>query len=433
MSKRIADGLWYLAITLYILAGVRFVPLHGDETTQIFMGRDFYYHVQGQTERIWYQDWDQLDGDEASEQQLRLINGTLPKYLFGAVAYLSGYRLEEINQQWAWGSGWQWNHTHGHVPPRDLLLRARLASASLLAVSAVGIFLCGYQLNGRGVAYLASAYYVLNPAVLVNGRRAMMEGSLLAFTVLAVLIALQLLQTRRWWHYALLGVVSGLAVASKHTAAITIVITFAVCGIVSLWSRTQRTRNVFNLVIAGLLALIVFLSLNPAWWSQPQAAMDSLITLRRDLLAGQVQFFGGYDTPHAQAMSAINHSLIVLPMVVDSDFDEFYSQQADAIAYYTRSGWGGVSLGGSLWGAAVMALLIGVGCWRLWCAPIARSSAWLVSAWLLAMIILTVVITPINWQRYYLPLYPVLALLIGLGGDSLLSAFSRRLYKLIQN
>lgn len=413
------DILWCIAITAYILAGVQAVPLHGDESTQIYMGRDVYYHLQGNTEQVLFRDWELLEGDDSTEQQLRLLNGTLPKYLFGAVAYLSAYELEDINQQWAWGSGWDWNHQNGHVPSDDLLFRSRLVSASLLAISAIALFYVGYTVFGRNVAYLASAYYTLNPAILVNGRRAMMEGAMLAFTILAILIALHLLKNRCWWHYVLLGIISGLAVASKHTSIVTIATIFAVCGVYFL---IYHKKHILYLFASGALSLLVFFALNPAWWTAPLSAPATVLELRQELLAGQVGFFGGYESINEQVTGFARQSFVVLPIYADSNFDDFYSAQLETIENYDSSLLSGVSLGGSIIGAMIVFILVVIGVASLWLYEKTHTAhKWLITTWFLAMVLLTLILTPLEWQRYYLPIYPVVGLLGAIGIEFLLS------------
>ena len=97
------------------------------------------------------------------------------------------------------------------------------------------IFALGQMLGGRPVAYLASLYYALNPALLIEGRRAMMEGSLTFFSLLTVLAGIWLLQKRRWWTAILLGIAAGLALASKHTAVFTVVRSVWVCALFIRW------------------------------------------------------------------------------------------------------------------------------------------------------------------------------------------------------
>lgn len=412
----IVDSLWCMALSIFVLMGIRLVPLHGDEPTLIFMGRDFYYHLQGNTSQIGFQDWEALTGEAATEQQLRLINGTLPKYLYGAIAYFSGYAIDDINQQWAWGLGWDWNFDNGHVPPDALLYRTRLVSTGLLAVSALALFGIGHIIAGRAVAMIASAYYVLNPAILMNGRRAMMEGSMLAFTLLALLIALQLLKHRSWWWYIILGIVSGLAVASKHTAIVTIAAIFISCSIYLLLKEKDRFQPILRLIGAGVVSLIVFFVLNPAWWSDPLGAMRATLDLRGDLLSSQVGFFGGYGSRLEQVQGFANQSFIVIPMYAESDLDGFISNQTDIIAQYQASPFSGISIGGSWLGGLLLAVLTIIGAINLWLSShIESSTKWIMMAWLIAMVALTLGLTPLEWQRYYIPIYPVIGLLSALG------------------
>jgi hypothetical protein len=415
MPKRLLDGLWCLALCAYILAGAALVPFHGDESTQIYMGRDFFYALNGQS--VALQAFESLDGQAATQQQLRLINGTLPKYFFGAITYFQGYSIEQINEQWAWGSGWQWNHENGHVPPENLLWGGRLFSSLMLSVASLAMFGIGYQVSGRLVAYLASALFTLNPAILINGRRAMMEGSMLAFTLLAVFVALYLLKNRAWWLYVLLGLFSGLAVASKHTSVMTIAGVFLATGLYFL-SKKFSYRSILGLVLAGILSLATFYALNPAWWNQPIETAKMVLQLRQQLLNEQVSSFSGYANLGEQALGFGRQVFILQPMYSEVEIDGFLSEQAEVIRAYEASGLAGLSFG--LLGAVFSFIGI-VALWRM-----GNASAWLIAVWALAMLVLTLLLTPLEWQRYYLPIYPVMSLLTALGLEFALTLIPRK-------
>lgn len=421
LQSRWLDIFYCLVISLYILAGVPLVPLHGDESTQAYMGRDFYYQfVQGDMKQILFHDWNTLAGSEATQQELRLLNGTIPKYLFGAVAFFSGYKIDELNEQWAWGSGWQWNHENGHVPTYDLLLRMRYVSATILALSAITVFFIGKTIAGRRVAYLATTYYTLNPAILLNGRRIMMESAMLLFSLLVVLVGLWLLKKRSWWLYPLLGFVSGLAVASKHTSIVTVAAVFAVCAGYFLLTGIRNIASfipkIGALLSAGIFSLLVFLALNPAWWNNPIGRVSTVLELRQNLLEGQVAFFGGYENFGEQVGGFYRQTLIVLPMYAETDFDGFLSEQTDVIAKYDSSLLGGISIGGSTICAVILGLFILIGLGALWRYPVLEnSSGWLIGVWFLATLLLTLLLTPLEWQRYYIPIYPTIAIISALG------------------
>src|SRR5690606_39129884 len=134
-----------------------------------------------------------------------------------------------------------------------------------------------------------------------------------------------------WWQYILLGVISGLAVASKHTAVITIISIFAMCGVYFL---LNYRKHLLYLVGSGIVSLLAFFALNPAWWNAPLKTVSSVLDLRQDLLAGQVEFFGGYDNFTEQISGFARQSFVVLPIYADSDFDDFYSAQLEVIETY---------------------------------------------------------------------------------------------------
>src|SRR5262245_56840339 len=101
---RWTDALYLLCLAVYMLAGVPYVPLHGDEPTVIYTARDFYYiAVQGDMRHVLYSDTpESIAPEAATEQDLRLLNGTLTRYLYGFAAYSAGYSFEQINGQWDW-------------------------------------------------------------------------------------------------------------------------------------------------------------------------------------------------------------------------------------------------------------------------------------------------------------------------------------------
>ncbi len=71
------DALWIVVLAVYIIAGASLIPFHGDESTQIFMGRDYYYlFVEGDFAKVFY---DRNLSTRQDEQQLRIINGTISK------------------------------------------------------------------------------------------------------------------------------------------------------------------------------------------------------------------------------------------------------------------------------------------------------------------------------------------------------------------
>ena len=138
--------------------------------------------------------------------------------------------------------------------------------------------------------------------MLINGRRAMMEGSHMLGLMLVLMAAVWLIQKRRWWRYLLLGVCAGIAIAAKHPNFSVCFLVFLACGVDPLLRLVRGPRGDWRkpaLALAGLACAsavtgLVFVLLNPAWWRDPPAVASVVIELRRGLLQDQVNIFGGF-------------------------------------------------------------------------------------------------------------------------------------------
>ena len=415
-----------------MLAGTPLVPFHGDEATQIFMSRDYAYQfLQRDLSFITYSE----HPTSPTEQHLRLINGTINKYLIGLAWHVGGFQLADINQQWDWGADWDYNQHNDHAPTPQLLLTARWPSALFLAAGVVVIFGLGRLLGGQLTGYLVSLYYALNPVLLLNGRRAMMEGSAIFFGLLVVLAGVWFLQHRSWWTAALLGLSGGLALASKHTTVFAVAGVFGVCIVATLVSPCQpvkhpttkadstNTKPFLNIqrlsaasypVVAILLMLLVFYLLNPAWWNNnPIVIGGEVLRLRQELLDVQAEVFGGYSGLSDRVAGFLRQTLIALPQYYEAPgWDAYIGDQIDR---YEASVWRGVSIGGSLPGAVALLGIISVGMWALIRdRTISASIRWLMGIWVLMVTLPVLVLTPLEWQRYYLPVYPAIGLALGM-------------------
>lgn len=419
----IVDGLWLLLLALYGLVGVADAPLHGDESTLLYMGRDYYYQfVEGNWDKVFYHpEPDSLMAGGATQQMLRLLNGTIPKYVFGWAVHQAGYGIEALGDQWDWGLDWTQNMARGGVPNADVLYVARLASWVAWSLSLVGLFYLGRMVGGRRVAYVATLLLALNPAVLLHGRRAMMDSFMLLGMVMTVWAGMVAHRGGKWWQYGLLGLAGGFALASKHPSAFALVGVFGTMGLLTLVKADGRWSKLVKLVGAGLLALGLFYALNPAWWDAPIARAEEVLMMRETLLEGQVSAFGGYEDTGAKLAGWLRQSLMVVPMYYEVAGWIASPEAQMQIDAYNGQWWAGVAPG--MVGGIVMAVLCLMGVWR--CVTSLRRDngglAFIILGWAVMMLVLTLLATPLEWQRYYLPMYPVNALLAGLGVDAIIS------------
>jgi len=422
LPKRLFDGLVIIVLMAYVVIGAPLAPFHGDESTQIFMSRDYAYQfIEDDWSRVRYTN----PPISPQEQHLRLLNGTVNKYLIGFAWHLAGFSVSDLNEQWDWGADWAYNQTTGHAPSPDLLMTARVPSALMLALAVPIIFVIGWQIGGRTTAYSAAILFALHPALLLNGRRAMMEGSFILFSLCAVAAGLWFIrggQRRASLSLIALGASSGLAVASKHTAVFTAAAVFAGCWLYLYTALMQQPRQLIltflRLYAAALIALGVFIALNPAWWSDPFGRVSDVLRLRAELLEGQTAAFGGYAERSEALAGWARFVFDGAPQYFEVDAWSGYI--GDQIAAYEASGLAGIALP-----PLVMLGASALGAVRLVRAR--RGAAWLICVWAAAMLVSTALLTPLPWGRYYLPAHPAVCLLAAAGVSWLLDLLITRL------
>ena len=436
LPKRIprwADAIWLALLSAYILAGAAIVPFHGDESTLIHMSQDYHFlFVEVDMSKILY---DRTWSERRAYQHSRLIDGTVSKSVFGWLAWHQGYRPEDLNAYWRWKHDYESNLSSNGVPNAQLLQAARMASALLLALAAIVFFQFVQISLNRPTAYLASALFVLHPNVLINGRRAMLEGSHLLGLMLVLLAGAWLLRERRWWAHLLLGLCMGFAVAAKHPNIIACALVYLALLLAVLRQRRHeneaisaniwRERAVF--IVSPIVAAVVFLLLNPAWWSAPLELPPMILELRSALLKGQVQQFGGYNSFAEQMQGFFRYVFAAEHQYFEVARWAGYDVITAQIQHYERSGQAGSLIGGTASTGWLSLLLAMVGLVHLArSAAIQASSRILLLVWILGSALITLAVTPLPWARYYLPLAPALAILVSLALVALASSLWNR-------
>ncbi len=432
------DGLWCLLLASYILLGMSSTSFHGDEGMQIYTSHDYTTaFIEGDASRLTTQPPYAIDSDA----QLRILNGTLNRYLIGLIWHISGHSASELPQApgWSWGMTYEQNVEVGYRLSPQLMDLSRLPSTVFLVLASVVMFALGHLLSGRLGAYVASALFVLNPIILLNGRRATQEGTLLFFGLLTVYLGLVWARQRTagqkpsLWLWLALIVVGALAILSKHTGIIFVAATFLTIFLVEcdLFWRFRNGRDfalTFGacLVSAGVI-LALFIAFSPALWNDPLARLQDLLAVRTEVLEIQVAIMPDAPTPLSERLI----SLWTYPFTQPTQHFELPSWGESALFMSEvntarQSIWYGVEWGmffGSVW---MMLALIGI----VMMVRHLNAQPWRVGVLiLLGLVIGSLIVNPLPWQRYYLLYIPLIALLAGMGFAGLITAFQRRQVK----
>lgn len=416
-----------LIVTAFALAGVGTVPFHPDESTYLYMSRDFETLLTGPLSLAWTP-----EETGTLEQIYRMRDAPLTRYWIGAVRRLVGFA--PLPADWDWSQSWEANRTAGALPPERLLNAGRVASALTIPASLVFLYALGRSLGGRWMGLIAALYVGTNALTLLHARRAMSEGVL----ILGISFFLWSLLHRKRQPW-LVGLAAALAVSAKHSA-----VALAPIGLLAvIWPGGRASDR----GISGSLAqfVVVFAltaaALNPLFWRHPIQAARASLDSRQVLLQQQVSDFGAeapgqiLRTPGRRAGALIANLYLLGPSFHEAG--NYVEHTARSERDYLRNP-GHTLLRGMVAGGALLTLTVfglALGGMRAARAALrdltgggARAASEAASstaerARALALVLLAtgaqaaflIVFVPLPWQRYVVPLIPMAGLWTGYG------------------
>ncbi|MBN1146717.1 MAG: hypothetical protein JXA78_05640 [Anaerolineales bacterium] len=406
-------------LTAYYLWGMRRIPFHPDESTQLFMSADFEALLHNPSSLFW-----SAEKRDDPRQILHERDAPLTRYLLGAGRSLAG--LEAPPVDWDWGKSWEQNRQAGALPNQRLLMVGRATITLLLPFSLLFIYLSGAAIGGRFTGLLAALLLGVNALILLHARRAMAEGALTLGITFALWSFLQ--ADKRPW---LAGLGMALAFNAKQSAlALLPVGLLAVCWILpegpvrANTSRSVMTRRAVRIASACVQYMGVFvlltLMLNPFLWSNSTEALQASWTNRQDLIQRQVADVARLapeqllDSPSQRAAALLTNLYLAPPSF--AEVGNYLSQTAGAQEIYLDTP--GHNLMRNLIGGAALLVLTLFG--MLIAALQARSArperrrALILSlVATLAQASAVILIIPLPWQRYVIPLVPFTCLWSG--------------------
>lgn len=430
------DIILLIVVMMYITLGTENVPLHGDEATTIWMSKDYETAlIDGDFDELVYES----PPRRTTEQHMRIITSNLSKVAMGVSWQSLGMTADDLNEQWVWGLDLQWNQENGHVPSEKLLYVTRLSSAWLLALSTIFMLTLSRLLakqifTNKWTIILAGwatvgVYTWFYPAILLNGRRAMFEGGLLFGVTLVSWLVVRILAKNhpRWHDYVLLGIGTGVALSTKHSAAFTIILLYS--GLVWLdvttHFRTQQSRQfvisqLMKISLAAGLGLLIFFTLNPLWWSNPFGMPSIVIEQRQLILDEQVTYFpeDKYAASFDRLTGLWEEMINPAPQYYEAAYWIEYDGVEEEIEIYQSSGWAGIN--NEFLSVMLRSVLFLSGMLFLVYRGFSgstkqRQTVAFIGLWFGGILIITLFTVPLHWQRYYLPPLVPLTVIMGLG------------------
>ena len=283
----IAASLVALAVMLGSFAQVSF---HPDENNWILTSPYGDIFISGDFKNpLW------------EESYWTLTQPPLARYIIDAGWHAGGIKELDFSLPWDFSLNEAENLARGSMPGAQVLWWSRLPMALLGAVSAGMVFLLMAQASGWWAGWVALVLFLGNPFLRVSLSRAMSESPLLAFTLLtagagtlalyawrmAVPAAEGMTALRRpfvW--FLVMGVLAGLAGASKINGLALAASGAGLAGLVSFFDRAElphRLRMSFAMraiVLLALVCLLVFVLLNPFLYADPLGRMVQMYKFR---------------------------------------------------------------------------------------------------------------------------------------------------------
>ncbi|MDE3229624.1 MAG: glycosyltransferase family 39 protein, partial [Chloroflexota bacterium] len=149
--------------------------------------------------------------------------------------------------------------------PQGWLIGARLPGVLLAALTLVAAYFLARDIVGRGGAALGALALAVSPWLAFYGAIAYLDGYMLCFATLAVRLAWH--AARRPWLWPLVGLLGGLAFASKYTAASIATPILLYLAVRSL--AVTRRLPPWQALLMPLVGLLTVYLVDPAIWVSP--------------------------------------------------------------------------------------------------------------------------------------------------------------------
>jgi hypothetical protein len=438
-----------LIFVAFFVAGTRRVPFHGDESIWIYMSHDFEdLFVQRDASHLIYNE----NPIDPEDQSLRELNNPLAKYLISLSWRAAGYADSDLNGYWVWGAGWDWNAENGRIPSDGLLHASRWLPAALGALGTLAVMTLGVWLWDWRAGMLAAVLLATDASFLLHTRRAMAEGTLVASSTLSVTLTVAYLARRasgepmsirvRAAYLAGIGLLTGLAVATKLNGAIAaMVVAVAIIALIP-WTSVGAplrcakeashrhavplfTRTGVDLAIIASIAVVVVMALSPFLWANPLARVRDTLRDMNTLVEAQKEGRGWLDTPGKRVGALAEQVFWTQTAYYEDEIwnewvgDQIARYEASPLSGWRRSPWARAALGAAF---AVGLSWLTVQRPADYAQNVTRIAILL---WLGVTALVNLLIIPFAWQRYYLTLWPCVALVEAVGLTAALDGMRR--------
>ncbi len=175
----------------------------------------------------------------------------------------------------------------GEAEADRIIFRARMAAATLSLLLGLLVFLAAREMFGDGAALVALALVVFEPNMIAHGAYVTTDMGISCFMFASIYAFYRYVKAPSVWRLIVLGLVSGLALASKHSGVLLLPFGLALIVTEILWAspetRTKRGKVTLRLTGAFLAASTIAIVVLWAFYGFRYAARPGGIPLSPSL------------------------------------------------------------------------------------------------------------------------------------------------------
>jgi hypothetical protein len=291
---------WRWAVEVVILAAVlaaTVLALRGPSAEQSFSVDESRWISTSRYFWITFVEHD-LFGPAWQPNYIVYTHPPVARYLIGFGLWLQGWSPDQLNGRYDSLEGRLYNERMGNVPSPDLLAAARRVTFVFAVASVALIYIVARQLGGRVAGIAATVLALVNPLLTTVWTRALAESIVAAFGLLALALAVTAMPHvatlgKRAWLPLTLGATLALSAATKLNGGLGAIglAAFAVVQQGLAVAETRRTRGLRAWIDAAMMAIVLFVAVNPLLYATPVERAVSLIRHRHDEMEFQRSVF----------------------------------------------------------------------------------------------------------------------------------------------
>lgn len=407
MTRLRANATPILAFLIFALAMSQFLPtindreFHRDEARWIHRA-EYVRELTNPLSDYWDEaTW--ADGETLDHRNRLRAQPPVGSYLMGIGFLLQGQPLPDIGY-WNMDHDTAWNAEQGNMPSHDMLVTARRTTATLSALTAVGIFLICTRLTNLTGAAIGGVFFALHPLARYLSTFAGSDAALVFFLAMSAMAAARLAEKPSWPRAILLGVLIGLGGGVK-LSPLGIAFALAAIGLLLVAGKAAMSKRLgLMLLSTPVIAGLTFVATYPYLWRDPIG--NSLNVLRYRTLSFDLQ-------GSLWQQVAVETRLEAFERI----WNRFASAEWSVLGRFTG------------WSAPIEPILAVAGAAILLALVIRRglhSPTALIAAVLGASTAITILGLQVDWARYHYPILVAVAVCSGVAAGALQMAIQCR-------